>query len=305
MKIDTLTEVLGKECVFVQESMAKHTTFRVGGPADYFFAPSTADGVKAALDYCKQEKIPYYIIGNGSNLLVSDQGYRGAVIQIFRNLSKVQVEKDTTIRAQAGASMAAVAKMALNSGLTGMECLSGIPGTIGGAVTMNAGAYGGEIKDVLVEVTVIDDQGQISTIPAEKLELGYRTSIIAKKQYVVLEAVLSLQKGDQNQILARMNELKEQRVSKQPLEYPSAGSTFKRPEGYFAGKLIQDAGLAGYTVGGAQVSAKHCGFVVNVGGATAGDIYRLICHVQDKVWEKDHVRLEPEVKMLGEFTREG
>lgn len=305
MKIDALKEVLGKECVFVQEPMAKHTTFRVGGPADYFFAPSTADGVKAALDYCKQEKIPYYIIGNGSNLLVSDQGYRGAVIQIFRNLSKVQVEKDTTIRAQAGASMAAVAKMALNSGLTGMECLSGIPGTIGGAVTMNAGAYGGEIKDVLVEVTVIDDQGQISTIPAEKLELGYRTSIIAKKQYVVLEAVLSLQKGDQNQILARMNELKEQRVSKQPLEYPSAGSTFKRPEGYFAGKLIQDAGLAGYTVGGAQVSAKHCGFVVNVGGATAGDIYRLICHVQDKVWEKDHVRLEPEVKMLGEFTREG
>lgn len=305
MKIDALIEVLGKECVFVQEPMAKHTTFRVGGPADYFFAPSAADGVKAALDYCKQEKIPYYIIGNGSNLLVSDQGYRGAVIQIFRNLSKVQVEKDTTIRAQAGASMAAVAKMALNSGLTGMECLSGIPGTIGGAVTMNAGAYGGEIKDVLVEVTVIDDQGQISTIPAEELELGYRTSIIAKKQYVVLEAVLSLQKGDQNQILARMNELKEQRVSKQPLEYPSAGSTFKRPEGYFAGKLIQDAGLAGYTVGGAQVSAKHCGFVVNVGGATAGDIYRLICHVQDKVWEKDHVRLEPEVKMLGEFTREG
>lgn len=305
MKIDALIEVLGKECVFVQEPMAKHITFRVGGPADYFFAPSTADGVKAALDYCKQEKIPYYIIGNGSNLLVSDQGYRGAVIQIFRNLSKVQVEKDTTIRAQAGASMAAVAKMALNSGLTGMECLSGIPGTIGGAVTMNAGAYGGEIKDVLVEVTVIDDQGQISTIPAEKLELGYRTSIIAKKQYVVLEAVLSLQKGDQNQILARMNELKEQRVSKQPLEYPSAGSTFKRPEGYFAGKLIQDAGLAGYMVGGAQVSAKHCGFVVNVGGATAGDIYRLICHVQDKVWEKDHVRLEPEVKMLGEFTREG
>lgn len=304
MKIDALTEVLGKECVFVQEPMAKHTTFRVGGPADYFFAPSTADGIKAALDYCKQEKIPHYIIGNGSNLLVSDQGYRGAVIQIFRNLSKVQVEKDTMIRAQAGASMAVVAKLALNSGLTGMECLSGIPGTIGGAVTMNAGAYGGEIKDVLVEVTVVDDQGQIVTIPAEKLELGYRTSVIAKKQYVVLEAVLSLKKGDQDQILARMNELKEQRVSKQPLEYPSAGSTFKRPEGYFAGKLIQDAGLAGYTVGGAQVSEKHCGFVVNVGGATAGDIYRLICDVQDKVWEKDHVLLEPEVKMLGEFTRE-
>lgn len=304
MKIDGLTEVLGKECVFVQEPMAKHTTFRVGGPADYFFAPSTTEGVQAALDFCKKEDIPYYIIGNGSNLLVSDQGYRGAVIQIFRNLSEVRVENDNIIRAQAGASMAAVAKKALSCSLTGMECLSGIPGTIGGAVTMNAGAYGGEIKDILVEVTVIDDKGQVRVIPAEELELGYRTSVIAKKDYVVLEAVLSLEKGDQDQILARMNELKEQRVSKQPLEYPSAGSTFKRPEGYFAGKLIQDAGLAGYTVGGAQVSTKHCGFVVNVGGATAKDVYRLICDVQDKIWEKDHVRLEPEVKMLGEFTRD-
>lgn len=304
MKIDGLIEVLGKECVFVQEPMAKHTTFRVGGPADYFFAPSTTEGVQAALDFCKKEDIPYYIIGNGSNLLVSDQGYRGAVIQIFRNLSEVQIENDNIIRAQAGASMAAVAKKALSCSLTGMECLSGIPGTIGGAVTMNAGAYGGEIKDILVEVTVIDDKGQLRVIPAEELELGYRTSVIAKKDYVVLEAVLFLEKGDQDQILARMNELKEQRVSKQPLEYPSAGSTFKRPEGYFAGKLIQDAGLAGYTVGGAQVSTKHCGFVVNVGGATAEDVYRLICDVQDKIWEKDHVRLEPEVKMLGEFTRD-
>lgn len=304
MKIDGLIEVLGKECVFVQEPMAKHTTFRVGGPADYFFAPSTTEGVQAALDFCKKEDIQYYIIGNGSNLLVSDQGYRGAVIQIFRNLSEVQIENDNIIRAQAGASMAAVAKKALSCSLTGMECLSGIPGTIGGAVTMNAGAYGGEIKDILVEVTVIDDKGQLRVIPAEELELGYRTSVIAKKDYVVLEAVLFLEKGDQDQILARMNELKEQRVSKQPLEYPSAGSTFKRPEGYFAGKLIQDAGLAGYTVGGAQVSTKHCGFVVNVGGATADDVYRLICDVQDKIWEKDHVRLEPEVKMLGEFTRD-
>lgn len=304
MKIDGLIEVLGKECVFVQEPMAKHTTFRVGGPADYFFAPSTTEGVQAALDFCKKEDIQYYIIGNGSNLLVSDQGYRGAVIQIFRNLSDVQIENDNIIRAQAGASMAAVAKKALSCSLTGMECLSGIPGTIGGAVTMNAGAYGGEIKDILVEVTVIDDKGQLRVIPAEELELGYRTSVIAKKDYVVLEAVLFLEKGDQDQILARMNELKEQRVSKQPLEYPSAGSTFKRPEGYFAGKLIQDAGLAGYTVGGAQVSTKHCGFVVNVGGATAEDVYRLICDVQDKIWEKDHVRLEPEVKMLGEFTRD-
>lgn len=302
--VDRFEQELGKECVFLQEPMHKHTTFRVGGPARYFLAPATTKGVADAVKICKEEQIPYYIVGNGSNLLVSDKGYDGAVIQIFRNLNQVEVEDAHIIRAQAGASMAAVAKAALQHSLTGMECLSGIPGTVGGAVTMNAGAYGGEIKDILVEVTVLTNEGDIVTIPAEKLELGYRTSVVVKQKYVVLEAVLSLEKGDDTKILERMNELKEQRVSKQPLEYPSAGSTFKRPEGYFAGKLIQDAGLSGYTVGGAQVSPKHCGFVVNVGGATAADVYQLICDVQKKIWETDHVRLEPEVKMLGEFTKE-
>lgn len=300
--LNMFIDKLGKECVFTQEPMAKHTTFRVGGPADYFLAPTTMEGVKDALAICKKENLPYYIVGNGSNLLVSDAGYRGVIIQIYRNLNEVTVENDYIIRTQAGAAMSTVAKAALNHELTGMECLSGIPGTIGGAVTMNAGAYGGEIKDILVEVTVIDESGEICTIAANELELGYRTSVIAKKGYVVLEAVLSLEKGDGEQILARMNELKDQRVSKQPLEFPSAGSTFKRPEGYFAGKLIQDAGLAGYTVGGAQVSPKHCGFVVNVGGATASDVYQLICDVQKTVREKDQVELEPEVKILGEFA---
>lgn len=300
--LNMFIDKLGKECVFTQEPMAKHTTFRVGGPADYFLAPTTMEGVKDALAICKKENLPYYIVGNGSNLLVSDAGYRGVIIQIYRNLNEVTVENDHIIRTRAGAAMSTVAKVALNHELTGMECLSGIPGTIGGAVTMNAGAYGGEIKDILVEVTVIDESGEICTIPANELELGYRTSVIAKKGYVVLEAVLSLEKGDGEQILARMNELKDQRVSKQPLEFPSAGSTFKRPEGYFAGKLIQDAGLAGYTVGGAQVSPKHCGFVVNVGGATASDVYQLICDVQKTVREKDQVELEPEVKILGEFA---
>ena len=300
--LNMFIDKLGKECVFTQEPMAKHTTFRVGGPADYFLAPTTMEGVKDALAICKKENLPYYIVGNGSNLLVSDAGYRGVIIQIYRNLNEVTVENDYIIRTQAGAAMSTVAKAALNHELTGMECLSGIPGTIGGAVTMNAGAYGGEIKDILVEVTIIDESGEICTIPANELELGYRTSVIAKKGYVVLEAVLSLEKGDGEQILARMNELKDQRVSKQPLEFPSAGSTFKRPEGYFAGKLIQDAGLAGYTVGGAQVSPKHCGFVVNVGGATASDVSQLICDVQKTVREIDQVELEPEVKILGEFA---
>ena len=296
-----LKQMMGDGEVLTGEPMSRHTTFRVGGPADVLVRP-TVEQLAWVLGLCREYGEPYTLIGNGSNLLVSDAGYRGVIIQIYRNLNEVTVENDHIIRTRAGAAMSTVAKAALNHELTGMECLSGIPGTIGGAVTMNAGAYGGEIKDILVEVTVIDESGEICTIPANELELGYRTSVIAKKGYVVLEAVLSLEKGDGEQILARMNELKDQRVSKQPLEFPSAGSTFKRPEGYFAGKLIQDAGLAGYTVGGAQVSPKHCGFVVNVGGATASDVYQLICDVQKTVREKDQVELEPEVKILGEFA---
>lgn len=293
-------DILGEENVLVAEPMAKHTTFRVGGPADYYLIPQNVQQIKDAVALCKNSQIPYFILGNGSNLLVSDQGYRGAVIQIFRNMSDIEVE-GSLIRAQAGALLSTVAKQALHHSLTNMEFASGIPGTLGGAVTMNAGAYGGEMKDILVEVTALTENGEVLVLKADELELGYRTSCIKTKNYIVLEAVIRLEHGEKEKIQARMDELKEQRVTKQPLEFPSAGSTFKRPAGYFAGKLIQDANLAGYTIGGAQVSAKHCGFVINSGNGTAKDIMDLILYVQKTVLEDAGVMLEPEVKLLGEF----
>lgn len=290
----------GEENVRRQEPMSLHTTFRIGGPADLFVTPGSIQAVADSIRICKETQTPYAVIGNGSNLLVSDTGYRGVIIQIGRNLNQVSVNGEE-IRAQAGAMLSVIAKTALSESLTGFEFASGIPGTLGGAAVMNAGAYGGEMKDVLTEVTVLTREGEIWTIPAEKLELGYRTSLAAKNGWIILEAVLRFQKGDAEAIRSRMEELKVQRVTKQPLDLPSAGSTFKRPEGYFAGKLIMDAGLRGFTVGGAQISEKHCGFVVNKGGATAEDVRNLICAVQKKVQEDAGVKLEPEVKFLGEF----
>ena len=280
--------------------MKKHTTFRIGGPAEYLILPQTAEEIADVVKLCRQEEIPWYIVGNGSNLLVADEGVRGVVIQLLRNFNQIQVE-GCQIRMQAGAQNAAVAKRALDASLTGFEFAAGIPGTIGGAVVMNAGAYGGEMKDILKEVTVLDQNGMIRTIPTEELELGYRTSIIARKGYVVLEAVIVLKTGDPKEIKAAMDDLKEKRVTKQPLEYPSAGSTFKRPEGYFAGKLIMDAGLRGFSVGGAQISEKHCGFVINKGNATAKDVTELMDETKKIVMEKFGVALEPEVKRLGQF----
>ena len=293
-------ELLGEERVFIDEPMNRHTTFRIGGPADYFLVPSTYDEMSAILKICKEADVPYFILGNGSNLLVSDAGYRGVIIQLFRNMGEITVE-GTEIRASAGALLSGIAAAAKNASLTGFEFAGGIPGTLGGAVVMNAGAYGGEMKDVLKEVTVMTKDGDILKIQAENLELGYRTSIVKKAEYLVLEAVISLEKGDLEAIKQRMKELTEQRVSKQPLEYPSAGSTFKRPEGYFAGKLIMDSDLRGYRVGGAQVSEKHCGFVINAGNATAADVVKLMQDVSDIVKEKFGVELEPEVKFLGDF----
>lgn len=290
----------GGENVRRQEPMSLHTTFRIGGPADLFVTPGSIQAVADSIRVCKETQTPYAVIGNGSNLLVSDTGYRGVIIQIGRNLNQVSVNGEE-IRAQAGAMLSVIAKTALSESLTGFEFASGIPGTLGGAAVMNAGAYGGEMKDVLTEVTVLTREGEIRTIPAEKLEMGYRTSLAAKNGWIILEAVLKFQKGDAEAIRGRMEELKMQRVTKQPLDLPSAGSTFKRPEGYFAGKLIMDAGLRGFTVGGAQISEKHCGFVVNKGGATAEDVRNLICAVQKKVQEDAGVKLEPEVKFLGEF----
>lgn len=298
--IKCFNDLLGEEKVRISEPMNRHTTFRIGGPADYFLLPSTAEEVKKILEICKEKELPYFILGNGSNLLVSDEGYCGVIIQLYRNYGGITVE-GTDIRAGAGALLSQIASAAKNASLTGFEFAGGIPGTLGGAVVMNAGAYGGEMKDVLKEVTVMTEQGEIMTIPAEKLEMGYRTSLVKKAGYLVLEAVISLKVGDVEEIKAIMKDLTEKRVSKQPLEYPSAGSTFKRPEGYFAGKLIMDAGLRGYQVGGAQVSEKHCGFVINKGDATAADICQLMRDVSDKVQAQFGVVLEPEVKMIGEF----
>ena len=298
--IEELTELLGNDRVLTNEPMSRHTTFRIGGPADLFLLPNTVEEIKKIREICIQEQESYFILGNGSNLLVSDSGFRGVIIQTYRNLAQIQVEEDC-IRAQAGALLSGIAQAAKAASLTGFEFAAGIPGTLGGAVVMNAGAYGGEMKDVLKEATVLDSEGQIRRIPVGKLAMGYRTSVIKEAGYMVLEAVISLKKGDPDQIRETMKDLTQRRISKQPLEYPSAGSTFKRPEGYFAGKLIMDSGLRGYTHGGAQVSEKHCGFVINTGGATARDVCELMEHVQKTVYEKYNVKLEPEVKFLGDF----
>lgn len=295
-----LINILGEKRVLEGEPMKYHTTFRIGGPADYFVMPGTKEEVRKITELCRAEQMPYYIVGNGSNLLVSDKGYHGVVIQIFKEMSRVEV-KGSMITAQAGATLAKVAKAALDAGLTGFEFAAGIPGTLGGACVMNAGAYGGEMKDVLYEVTVLTNEGGIRVIPKEQLEMGYRTSVIAKEGYTVLEAVVKLESDAKEDIRARMEDLRERRTTKQPLEYPSAGSTFKRPEGYFAGKLIQDTGLGGFRVGGAQISEKHCGFVINSQDATAADVDELMKQVSGKVKEKFGVTLEPEVKRLGEF----
>ena len=295
-----LLKIMSEEQVKTEEPMKNHTTFRVGGPAEFFVMPRSAEEVKKVINLCRRESFPYYIIGNGSNLLVSDQGYRGVVLQIYKEMSYIEVEENVVV-AQAGALLSAIANKALENGLTGFEFAAGIPGTLGGACVMNAGAYGGEMKDVLEEVTVLTEEGEVLTIPKENLELGYRTSIIARKGYTVLEARIQLRGGEKEAIKSLMEELKDKRVSKQPLEYPSAGSTFKRPEGYFAGKLIQDAGLRGFSVGGAQVSEKHCGFVINRENATAADVAELMRQVSARVEEEFGVKLEPEVKRLGEF----
>ena len=296
---DKLNNVIAKDSILIDEPMSRHTTFRVGGPADFFVTPKAKEEVRDVVRICKEAGMPYYIIGNGSNLLVSDAGYRGVIVQIYKEMNEVKVEGDL-VKAQAGALLSGIAAKALGAELSGFEFASGIPGTIGGACLMNAGAYGGEMKDVLESVTVLTGEGKIIELGRNELELGYRTSVIAKKGYIVLGAVLKLERGDGEKIKTYMDELKEKRVTKQPLEYPSAGSTFKRPEGYFAGKLIEDAGLRGFQVGGAQVSEKHCGFVINRDHATAADIMELMRQVQIRVKENSGVDLEPEVKRLGD-----
>ena len=281
-----------------EELMAKHTTFRIGGPAEVYACPNQ-EQLPALLEAAKKENAEVTVIGNGSNLLVGDKGIRGLVIEIGSGMNDIRVE-GTKIVAGAGALLSKVANEAVAAGLGGMEFAAGIPGSIGGAVTMNAGAYGGEMN-ILESVKVIDPEGMMHTLSVEELDLSYRHSCIMEKGGIVVEATIKLEKKPEEEIRAQMADLRNRRVEKQPLEYPSAGSTFKRPEGYFAGKLIMDAGLRGYTVGGAQVSEKHCGFVINHANATAADVRQLMQDVKEKVKEQFGVELEPEVKMIGEF----
>lgn len=294
---EQLKNLLGEENVFCNEPMSKHCTFRIGGEAAFFVTPCSSEQIASAVDFAKKEDIPCFVTGNGSNLLISDDGYDGIIINIGKNMSDVVVE-GTTIKAMAGATLAKIAGAAAAKGLTGLEFASGIPGTLGGAVYMNAGAYGGEMKDVVVSTTYLDADGCIREMTGSNHSFGYRTSAFTGGG-IVLSSVMELKEGNKDEINALMAELNNRRRTKQPLEYPSAGSTFKRPEGYFAGKLIEDAGLRGYSIGDACVSEKHCGFVVNKGNATCKDILALIAYVQKTVYEKFSVKLETEVKFLG------
>ena len=294
-----LQNVMGGSGIFMEEPMKKHTTFRVGGPADVLVQPDET-ALAAILALCRQYHVPYSFIGNGSNLLVGDKGIRGVVIEMTDRMGNIEVD-GTKITAQAGAMLSKIANTAASNGLGGMEFAAGIPGSVGGAVVMNAGAYGGEMKDIIEKVYVLDENGAQLELDRDALDLGYRHSCIPEKKYIVTKVVLELVPRNEAEIRSEMKELNEKRAEKQPLQYPSAGSTFKRPEGYFAGKLIMDAGLRGYQVGGAQVSEKHCGFVINKGSATAADICQLMQDVSDKVQAQFGVVLEPEVKMIGEF----
>ena len=293
-------EIVGENKVLEQEPMARHTTFRIGGPADYFVELGSIEQIRAAIQVCREENLPWFVLGRGSNLLVSDKGYRGVILSIYKDFQKTDIQGET-VTVQACVLLTTLSGKVLDASLTGLEFASGIPGTVGGAVVMNAGAYGGEMKDIVRKVTVLDQDGVVRTLTCGEMQFGYRTSLAKKKGYIVLGAELTLKQGEKEKIREEMQTLKAKRIEKQPLEFPSAGSTFKRPEGYFAGKLIMDAGLRGAAVGGAQVSEKHCGFVVNTGNATAADVRELMRQVQGKVQEQFGVHLEPEVRFLGEF----
>ena len=295
--VEALESFVPRENILLQERMAGHTTFRIGGCADCFVQLENETQLKGIQRYLGLAEIPYFVLGNGSNLLVSDDGFRGVVLQIGRRMSGISVEGRRII-AKAGATMAQAAHAAWENGLTGLEFAAGIPGTVGGGVIMNAGAYGGEMAQVVTRVSVVNGQGEVMELDNETMEFGYRTSSIKNKRFAVTEVVFSLERGDKEAIGARMEELGARRREKQPLEYPSAGSTFKRPEGHFAGALIEQCGLKGVRAGGAQVSEKHAGFVINAGGASCADVLALIAHIQETVYRQTGVRLEPEVKIV-------
>ena len=298
-----LARLVPEENILVNEPMKKHTTFRIGGEAACYVKIENADQLAAVRQFLQKEAVPVQVIGNGSNLLFGDEGFAGVVLEICDKMNEIRVE-GTKIIVQAGALMSKVARVAYENSLTGFEFAAGIPGTIGGGTVMNAGAYGGELKQVISSVKMLDETGKIVELSNEEMAFGYRTSIVKKRPYIVVEVTLQLRQGRQEDILAVMEDLAFRRRDKQPLEYPSAGSTFKRPEGYFAGELIMKSGLRGYRVGGAQVSEKHCGFVINTGDATAEDVLQLMEHVKDTVKATFGVELEPEVIVIKKETLE-
>lgn len=296
------------ENIKVNESLSNYTTFRIGGPADFILTPESVEEIRCIIGTCKENNIPYYVVGNGSNLLVGDVGFQGAIILIGNNMSDLLIEDECKeeeqghlVKAGAGISLSKLAVEIANHSLTGFEYASGIPGTLGGAVTMNAGAYDGEISHSILRATVLNQNGEQFVLEKEQLQLGYRTSIIQIQSFIVIEVEFAFKKGEKSHIFDKMVKLNQQRKQKQPLEYPSAGSTFKRPKGYFAGKLIMDAGLCGYREGNVMISEKHCGFVINLGDGTAKEVKTLIEHVDQVVFEKFGVHLEPEIRMIGVF----
>lgn len=297
---DYIKTIIPGERILFHEPMSKYTTFRVGGEAECLLVVQTEEELAKLIPYLNQIDQEYFILGNGSNLLVGDKGYRGMIVKFGEEMSQIRIE-GTRMTVKAGALMSKAAVTAKQNGLTGLEFAAGIPGSVGGGIVMNAGAYEGEMKQIVESVRVMDRDGQILILDNDTMEFGYRTSIIRNRPFIVVEAVLQLAEGRQEEIEARMEKLAMLRKSKQPLEYASAGSTFKRPDGYYAGKLIMDAGMRGYRIGGAQVSDKHCGFIVNTGKATAADIKEVIEEVQERVKERFHVALEPEIVFLGDF----
>lgn len=296
--VEALQRYVPRDNIHLQEPMAGHTTFRIGGPADCFVQLEDEEQLRKVRRYLGLAGVPFFVLGNGSNLLVDDAGYKGVVLQIGQKMSQITVQ-GCHIIAKAGATLRQVANAALEHGLTGLEFASGIPGTVGGGVVMNAGAYGGEMGQVVTQVCVVSREGELMELDNDTMEFAYRNSVIRGSAFTVTQVTFCLERGDREAIRARMEELAVRRREKQPLEYPSAGSTFKRPEGYFAGKLIMEAGFAGYRIGGAQVSEKHCGFVINTGDATARDVKMLISEIQARVKEQFRVELEPEVVFLG------
>lgn len=292
--------ILGADNVKINEPMKNHTTFKIGGCADYFLTPENESGLTELLKTLNKSGMPFFVLGNGSNVLFGDKGFRGAVICLYKKVDKVSVS-GTVVSAQCGALLSKVAKEALGARLSGFEFASGIPGTVGGGVFMNAGAYGFELKDVIGSVRCVDKTGKAMVLSADECKFGYRKSIFSEKELIVTECEFLLKKGSEEEIKSAMNDYAKRRSDKQPLSMPSAGSTFKRPAGHFAGGLIEQAGLKGCSVGGAQVSEKHAGFIVNTGGATASDVLGLIELVKKDVMEKFGVELEPEVRLVGEF----